>query len=717
MKLYLMTIILGAVFILPGLAHKMQADLPKTDIPPEIDGILNDEAWGNAAVYTDFISYSPDFNQLMPEKTTAYISYDSENLYFAFKCFDSEPEKIVGTIRNRDEIKSEDWVCLNLDTQNDQQSLIALYINPYGIQLDASYAAGKEDLSTDLVWYSAAKINEEGYVVEIMIPFKSLRFSDKEPVTMGVVLERRICRYSTQGTYPPLNPDQGMDFLNQMMEISMTGVGHYRLFEAIPAFTYSYRDSRTGGEWGKGKHRPAPSLTLKYGITSNLVFDATLNPDYSQVESDAGQIDVNLRYDLFFPEKRPFFQEGSEKLAVAATRTFDYDPMYVMVNTRTIVNPIAGAKFSGKINDKNDFTLLYAADQLSADGEKPMLFNHVPVARYKKSFNGDSYIGALYTGGEREDQFNRMYGADGQIRLNQSTQLEFNAFNSHTMEEGESRSGHAASLYLHSNTRNLNYGLIFKDLDEDFYANTAFIQRTGISQFGGRFMPRLYTGNSFFKRFDFELFAMAGHDKIYDMWEHFSFASFLAYLGGTSSLKMKYYNTTEIYLGERFKTGGLHTLFMTRLGDWFSGTILHRFNQAIYYSEDPYAGLMHRLSLSLSFQPFTKLNIDFSLTYSSFREAASLEMIYTYPIERINLSYQFNKYLFVRGILEYNGYYKSLLTDFLISFNYIPGTVFYVGYGSLYDSVNPIGERPLRPDQPYDMDRGVFLKLSYLFRK
>jgi len=716
MKLKLSTLLLGICLIFPVAAQE-KTELIRTIVPPVLDGILDDQAWKEAVSFTNFITWMPDFGKQMPEKTVAYVSYDEENMYFAFRCYDSEPNKIVGTIRNRDDIRMEDWVCINLDSQNDQQALYGIYVNPHGIQMDSRFAAGKEDVSLDLVWYSAGKIDDEGYVVEVRLPLKSIRFSEKEPVTMGIILERSISRASTSGTFPPLKPEQGTDFLNRMMEISMTDVLHYRLFEAVPAVTYSYRDERVDGEWTKGKHKPDPSLTFKYGITSNLVIDATINPDYSQVESDAGQIDVNLRYNVFYPEKRPFFQEGSDKFHIGATRTFDLDPMYLLVNTRTIVNPLTGVKFSGKINPYNDFTLLYAADELSVDGEKPRLINHVPILRYKKSFSGDSYLGVLYTGGEGTDQYNRMYGADGQIRLNKSTLLEFNAFNSHTFEDGHNRSGHAGSLYLHSNTRNLNVGLILKDIDEDFNANTAYIRRTGISQVGARFLPRLYTEHNFFKRFDFEFFAMAGHDKVYDMWEHFSFASFTATLGGTSSLKMKYYNTSEIYLGQKFKTGGFHTLFTTRFGDWFSGAILHRFNNAIYYSADPYAGLMHRLLVSLGFQPWTKLNASFSFTYSGFKDAASLETVYTYPIERINLSYQFNKYLFVRGILEYNGYYKTLLSDFLISFNYIPGTVFYLGYGSQYHSLDIMGEHPFRPDQPYDMDRGVFLKLSYLFRK
>lgn len=145
--------------------------------------------------------------------------------------------------------------------------------------------------------------------------------------------------------------------------------------------------------------------------------------------------------------------------------------------------------------------------------------------------------------------------------------------------------------------------------------------------------------------------------------------------------------------------------------------IVHRFNNAIYYSSNPYQGKKNRLTIALGFQAITKLNINLSFLYTDFKKAETLETVYTYPIERLKLTYQYNKYLAIRGILEYNGYREQLLTDFLVSFNYIPGTVFYFGYGSLYESIDLMGERGFNPEQPYDMQRGVFLKLSYLFRK
>ncbi len=706
------------IFVINPLWALEKVDLNKTLHPPVIDGILDDQTWEEAVRFTDFKTFIPDFGKVMPERTEAWISYDAENLYFAFKCYDSEPDKIVASMKNRDDIRNEDWICVNLDTHNDKQAITGFYVNPQGIQMDSRFVAGKDDISADYVWYSAGNIDAEGYCIEIRIPLKSIRFSDNDPVEMGVILERKISRLSIQGMYPEMDPSQGYAFLNQTMIFTMEGVKHYKLFEAIPAFTYSYRDERTSGDWSKAKHTSDPSLTIKYGITSDLILDATLNPDYSQVESDAGQIDVNLWYYVYYPEKRPFFLEGSDKFVIAATKTFDLDPMYLMVNTRSISNPITGVKFSGKINESNDFTMMYNMDQLdSGKGIWEGEYNHVPIMRYKRSFNGDSYIGVLYTGTESKTGFNRMYGGDGQIRLNKSTLMEFNGFNSHTSDEASTKVGHAASFYLHKDTRNLEYGLIVKDLDEDFNSSAAFIRRTGISQFGGRLKPKFYTNSPIFKRFDFEFFGMGVHDKIYDMWEHFSFASVTSHLGGTSFLLLKYYNTSEIYLGEKFKTGGFHALFSTRIGDWFTGSIVNRFNNAIYYSADPYAGLMNRLSLSLGFQPLSKLNLNLTLLHTNFKNANTGDQVYTYPIERMKLTYQFNKFLFVRGVLEYNAYRKMLLTDFLVSFNYIPGTVFYLGYGSLYDSIDLMGERGFNPEQPYDMQRGVFLKLSYLFRK
>lgn len=172
----------------------------KTDTPPVIDGILNDPVWQKAPHETGFKTYYPDYGIEMVENTVVYYAYDMENLYFAYRCFDSQPDKIKASVTNRDNIYSDDWICVNLDSFNDQQSLYVFYCNPMGIQGDSRFEGGQEDYSVDVVWYSEGRIDDMGYSIELKIPLKSIRFSHKEVVEMGVIFERKISRLSEAGT-------------------------------------------------------------------------------------------------------------------------------------------------------------------------------------------------------------------------------------------------------------------------------------------------------------------------------------------------------------------------------------------------------------------------------------------------------------------------------------------------------------------------------------
>jgi hypothetical protein len=685
---------------------------------PVIDGILDEEVWKQALAFTDFKTFIPDFGKTILQQTKAWVAYDEENLYFAFDCQDTEPEKIKANVSGRDAIVQDDWICLNIDSRFDQQAMYAFYINPLGIQMDTRFAAGKEDPSIDLVWYSAGKLDDHGYNVEVKIPLKSLRFSTGDPVSMGLLLERYVSRSATHVGYPHLDPTMGFNLLPQLMRVDYQGVKHYSLFEAIPAVTYLHKDIREGDQLVKDTRKPDLSLTLKYGITSDLILDATVNPDFSQVESDAGQVDVNLRYELYYPEKRPFFLEGREKFNIGATQASIVDPMFFLVNTRTIVNPISGVKFTGNINKKNSIALLYGADELPRDSSSvPRNYAHFPILRYKYNLKNDGYLGALYTGRETKGGSNRVAGTDAQIRINKSSLLEYNVFGSQTSDTLSKVSSHAEGLYFHSETRDLNYGISLKNIGEGFDVATGYINRTGISQATGLIHPILYTSSKFFRRFDLELFSSATYDHIYSMWETTNHASIMALLGGTVQTRFKYSYSNEIFLGKRFNTGGLQILLQGRYQNWFSGTFSYRRTSAIYYSANPFGGLSNRLAVTATFQPWSKFETTLSFIYSDFFRNGDNVKIYQYPIERLNLTYQFNKYLFIRGILEYNGYRKTLLTDFLVSFTYIPGTVCYLGYGSLYEQSDESMPFLGREVKPLEMQRGFFVKLSYLFRK
>ncbi len=158
----------------------------RSDSTIVIDGLLDEAVWQKSEKFNAFITYNPDFGKEMPFGTTAMMSYDESNLYFAFRCMDPEPGKIKASIDSRDNILNDDWVCINMDSFNDQQGLYTFYINPYGIQMDCRFVAGKEDVSLDYVWYSAGKTDNEGYTVEVSIPLKSIRYSKGDPVTMAL---------------------------------------------------------------------------------------------------------------------------------------------------------------------------------------------------------------------------------------------------------------------------------------------------------------------------------------------------------------------------------------------------------------------------------------------------------------------------------------------------------------------------------------------------
>lgn len=686
---------------------------------PVIDGVIDEEIWKSSPGISGFRTFIPDFGKELPYKTIVWLAYDEENIYFAFKCFDSEPDKIKVSIDARDKIRQDDWVCVNLDSFNDQQTLYCIYANANGIQMDTRYAAGNEDLGMDLVWYSAGKIDTDGYTVEIKLPLKSIRFPNKEPVIMSAFFERYISRLSTHVSFPELDPAKGFAFFGQMQPMQYDSLKHYKLLEILPAVTYSYKGEQTEGKMTTTENRPDAGLTVKYGITSQMILDATLNPDFSQVEADAGQVDANLRYQLFFPEKRPFFQEGNENFTVGSTGSSLLDPIFSLVHTRNIVNPLAGVKLSGKAGIKNSVSLLYAADRVpEPDNTLYGDYSHFPVFRYKRSLKDDGYLGLITTSVLKNNSSNNVYGTDGNIRINKSSLLEFHSLFSNTNDTASginNKSGHALGVFLHSEQRDFDYSFTAKDISEYFISQTGFIQRTGITVLTGSLTPKLYPDSKIFKRFDFGIFSGQLRDNIFDKWETYNSFTLTGWIGGTIRARIQYYYSTEIFENEKFNTSGLQFVLTGTAGTKFDGTVTYRRRNAIFYSV-PSQGYGNVITGEIRYLPFEKLHTQATITYQDLFNESDRSKLFDYLLARGKATLQLNKYLFFRGILEYNNFKKSLTTDFLASFTYIPGTVFHVGYGFLSEYKAWNGTNYIESDNLKEMKRGFFVKISYLFR-
>ncbi len=686
----------------------------KTDTPPVIDGILEDQVWQKAPHVKGFKTWRPDYGQEMADDTFVYYAYDSENLYFAFRCFDRQPDKIKASVSSRDHIHSDDWICVNLDTFNDHQSLYALYCNPLGIQGDSRFEGGLEDLSVDIVWYSEGRINDEGYAVELQIPFKSIRYSHKEPVEMGVIFERAISRKSEAGTFPVLDPKQAGNFLTQSVALIFHDIKHYTLLELLPAVTYSSKSSIDEGALASEGDKGDLSLTGKYGITSRLILDGTYNPDFSQVEADAGQVDFNIRYALFYPEKRPFFLEGLEKFNFGGYDASD--PLGAIVHTRTIIDPLLGLKLIGRVGDKSTVASIYALDELPEEEDED--YAHVGIFRYKRALAEDSFLGGLYTGRERQSGYNRVFGLDGQLRINPSSIFGFHFFESQTKlnKESPKDGGHALGLnYLHA-TRNWALMLGLQDIAEDFQTETGYITRTGITRFRSGIMRMFYPKSKFFRRIDPMIHSDQSRDKFSGIYETKNAFDLRLILPRSSSFVLGYRYSTEVYLEEQFNISRVRLYVGSQFTKQFYFNLLYAYSKKIRYTEDPYQGKGNDASVTLRYLPSEKLHLDLSLIYSDFYRDFDSTKEYDYMIIRSKNTYQANKYLFFRAIVEYNSFRKRLMTDLLASFTYIPGTVIHIGYGSLYEKIKWEDGGYRDADQFLETKRGFFFKASYLWR-
>ena len=686
----------------------------KTDVPPVIDGILDDAVWKQSPQETGFKTYYPDYGKDMKENTVVYYAYDRENLYFAYRCYDREPAKIKASVAARDTIRRDDWVCLNLDTFNDHQSLYALYVNPLGIQADSKFEGNQEDYTVDVVWYSAGRIEAEGYTVEIRIPFKSIRYSRREPVAMGIIFERHISRLSESGTMPPLDPAQGMNFLTQNRTLVFTDIKHYTLLELLPAATYGRNSQVDRGALKAQKGQPDLSLTAKYGLTSQLILDATVNPDFSQVESDAGQVDFNQRFALFYPEKRPFFLEGREKYTLAANQAGD--PLGAVVHTRMIVDPILGFKLDGKIAPRDTIASIYAMDELPAGSAAD--YAHFTIFRYKHALTEDSYVGGFWTGRFESSRSNVVAGGDGQVRLSPSSTFSYRALVSQTSPAGAAAEteGHAVGLEYYYGTRNWIVDAALQDLGKDFETDTGYLTRNGLTRLKVGVLPMIYPKSKTFLRIDPMVHFIQVRDKWSGLWETTEQFDLRLMLPRTTQLAVGGRYATEVFLDQRFGRSNIKITGSSQLSKRLLLTLAYSYGEKIRYTDAPFQGRGNDAQASVTFLPSENLNFALSFTYSDFTRSADGLKEYDYTIVRSLNTYQVNKYLFFRAIVEFNSFRKRLMTDFLASFTYIPGTVIHVGYGSLYEKLGWREDEYVPSDRFMETKRGFFFKASYLWR-
>lgn len=473
--------------------------LPRISTPIKIDGVLDDPAWREALTMDVNNEFDPRRNVAAPVTTICYLAYDDDNLYAGFRANAPDPEAIRAHLSDRDNAFRDDFVGLILDTFNDERRGYEFFVNPLGVQMDLSLnemTEPEEDTAWDAIWDSAGRIDDQGYVVEMAIPFSSLRFqSTSGEQTWGIGpfrSHKRSLRHQIASTYQA--PDDGCFVCQSPKVTGFEGIKPGLNLELDPTLTGQRTDRLNDeGSLEDGDERADPGITARWGITPNLTFSGAVNPDFSQVEADAVELDLDTQFAIFFPEKRPFFLEAAD---------FFQTP-FTAVYTRTVADPRWGAKLTGKVGknaigffvaEDDETNLLLPGDQFSRtatllDDRNRDVQTTDAALRFRRDIGTGSTLGALVTHREGGDYLNSVAGIDGRWRPRASDVVTVQALDSRTeyptvfaemndLPMGRLEGSALSADYDHTD-RNWNWYARWEDVDDEFRGDLGFIPQVG----------------------------------------------------------------------------------------------------------------------------------------------------------------------------------------------------------------------------------------------
>ena len=719
---------------------------PRVQSPPAIDGRLDDAAWRDAAHLTDFVQRQPLDGAPATETTDVYLAYDSTTLYLGFHAHYSDPAMMRANRSDRDRAFRDDIFAVYLDTFLDQQRAYVFTVNGYGVQGDSivnSRAGGgfgggrgrggpggipRGDESWDALFDTGGQLRDDGFTAEMAIPFKSLRYPQRggdTPHRWGLQIVRRIGGKDETVVWSPVTRDVA-GFLTQMGVMDgLSGLSTSRNIEILPTFTAIRFGSLdpASGDFVTGDPRPEGGVNLKYGVTSNLTADFTFNPDFSQIESDRPQIEVNQRFALFFPELRPFFLEGAE--------IFDIPGPIRPVHTRTIVDPFYGAKLTGKVG-RTTVGVIYADDHAPGnvdDAADPAFDQSAQtfVGRVRYDLYAESHIGAIVTNREFLDSHSRLAGLDSNFRLGDTHSVAFRAMGTqHRDLDGLDKSGHYLEAVLRKQGRNLTYRLISFMLSPDFKTDVGFVRRTDQRRTFGNVAYRWWPEDwivswgpqaRYARNYQFD---GSLQDENAEVGLNVDFARNIS-VNGEVSRDMERYEGINFFKTRYRLFGRVSTSRRFGIGGGLNGG-----DEIFFDPADPYLGYETGLFSFISLRPISRLQSEVNINTSRFTDSRNGDVeVFDVNIFRALTTYQFTERFLFRNISEYNTFDKALGLNFLFTYRVNAGTVFYVGYDDHHQQADLI-EGDLDGDDIADQlfftterkrtNRAVFLKLQYLFR-
>lgn len=706
-----------------------------------VDGLLDEAVWQKATKLELAFENNPGDGTPALVKTEMFFYENGDSFNVAIKAYDPEPEKIRASLRDRDALWADDNVGIIIDTFNDERGGYEFFVNPLGAQADMRMDdknGWNEDSSWDAIWESKGRITDFGYIVEMSIPFSSIRFPESKNELIWNIAGWRNYPRNVRRQMSTHQSDRDLECNLCQFEqlVGFKNVKPSNNFQLTPTLTISRQDEKeqVPGDWQEGNVDAEPGLDVRWGITQDIVLNATINPDFSQVEADAGQLDVNNTYSLFFPEKRPFFLDGASYFD---TSNFNF------VHTRNIADPDVGMKITGKTDDHsygvmvandNNTTFLIPSNQGSDIAELDQA-SKIAIARYKIDVGARNNLGVLLTHRDAEDYNNTLLSIDGNYWFNQSDSLSYQLARSQTnnpqqvvddFELDEKQTDNAISVDYSHSTRNYNLRAGYTNVGEDFRADLGFNSQVNYEKviIGGR---RNYYGdeNDWFTRWGY----FGDWDKSYDqdgelLEEEFELhgnlqgqKQFFTNFGVVHRKRFyddEYFNETQFMMFAEFvPTSGF------KIGSFI------RFGKQIDFVNTQLGDVkVLELSSDWDVNQHVKIEVNYNFNQLNVDEG---ELFNAHQSD-IRLGYQFDMYSSLKFVMQYTDIRRNVelydaetiddipdqrsryfSTQLIYSYKVNPQTLFFLGYsdgGFQDDSLDH-----LERDQ-----RTVFTKFSYAWQ-
>ena len=747
--------------IYSGLAKRLDARIPRFEAEARIDGVLDEPVWRRSARLTGFSQYRPVDGRPAEDSTEVLVWYAPDAIYFGIRAFERHGGAVRATLADRDNIDADDHVAILLDTYLDHRRATMFAVNPLGVQEDgvwsdgvAAGAAGGPsaggrfdatiDLNPDYVYESRGRVTERGYEVEVRIPFKSLRYQSADPQDWGIQVLRSVQHSGYEETWTPAVRANASFLIQSGRLVGLSALRRGLVLDLTPEFTTKVDGAPTTPGYD---YRGTPEVAgnLRWGVTQNLGATATANPDFSQVEADIGQVTLNQRFALFYPEKRPFFLEGLEQ----------FDTPNSLIYTRRIAQPVFGAKLAGKVGGTG-IAYLGAVDNTdqSATGAHP-IYN---MLRLRRDLGPTSTLGVAYTDRIDGDDYNRVLGVDAHVVWRKVWFSEVQIASAWTRVAGGGRAGKLWTVTFGDRTGRA-YGNHFEllGIEKSFQDTSGFVNRTDFVA------GRTYNRFSWYGRpgaLVEQFTAILGFAPI---WRYADFGRLrrtiedtlqtflIANLRGgwqaqvTLSLDHVGFEAAD-YAGYTAGTAPFvvpHDLYHLPGATFIASTPNRAVSGSVVvgYSAVPIfpeASEGHQVAVTTaaSLRPTAALRLEARWVHQRLTRARDGGRFLTANIPRLKLEYQLTRSIFVRYIGQYfaedqvalldprsgqpllvNGdTARAIVTndfrnDVLFSYKPTPGTVVFLGYGASLTEADAFRFRDLSRTAD-----GFFLKLSYLLR-